>query len=123
MLALAKCPTAVYAHSLRMKRAVALLGLAWFSGCSFPEYEVERAVPTTGTAGTSGASSTGGAGATEMPSCTDNQRNGDETGIDCGMTGCSKACPPGQGCDADVDCEGGKCTDRVCRAASCEDLL
>jgi F5/8 type C domain len=55
--------------------------------------------------------------------CLDGERDGDETGIDCGMAACSKTCPPGQGCAGDADCDGGKCLDSICRAASCEDHL
>jgi hypothetical protein len=112
-----------------MKRAVALLGLAWFSGCSFPDYKTDGGAAaasarggTENSGGNGSASGSGGRG-TAAPSCDDKKRNGDETGIDCGMAACSAPCPVGQGCENDVDCDGGKCQDRICRAASCSDGL
>jgi hypothetical protein len=98
-----------------MKRAVALFTLAWLSGC-FPQYDVLE--PDVGTAG---AGTGAGGDTTVEPTCKDGERNGAETGIDCGMTGCSKTCPAGQGCAGDVDCESGHCADLICRAASCDD--
>ena len=96
-----------------MKRAVALLTLAWLSSC-FPQYDVVEPPPAA--AGAAGDTSA-------APSCKDNERNGDETGIDCGMNACSKPCPPGQGCSGDVDCDVGRCVDKICRSASCDDGL
>lgn len=58
-----------------------------------------------------------------VPTCRDGERNGTETGIDCGMAACSKACAVGQGCGGDVDCDGGACVDKVCQAPDCDDGL
>jgi hypothetical protein len=82
-----------------MKPAAALLSLIWLSACSFPAFVVEQ------------------------PTCRDGKRNGDETGIDCGLAACGVACPLGQGCNADSDCSAGSCTGGVCRAviATCND--
>jgi hypothetical protein len=57
------------------------------------------------------------------PTCTDGKKNGDETGMDCGMAACGLGCDPGMGCMGDIDCKVGLCTNMVCQAASCHDLL
>ena len=89
-----------------MRFVAALFSLALAAACTFPDYQVQtQPVENPG------------------PACNDDLRNGDETGIDCGMVACGVACPAGQGCEADADCDGGKCADDVCRAASCEDGL
>ena len=89
-----------------MRFVAALFSLALAAACTFPDYQVQtQPVENPG------------------PACNDDLRNGDETGIDCGMVACGVACPAGQGCDGDADCDGGKCADDVCRAASCEDGL
>lgn len=81
------------------KWSAALVCLAWLGACTFPDFEVSSA-----------------------PRCDDGVRNGDETGIDCGMLACSVACPAGQGCDDAADCVDGVCGEnRICRAATCED--
>lgn len=100
-----------------MKRAAALLSLACLSAC-FPDYDV---VPPRDMS-SAGSSGTGGTGMAE-PTCKDEQKNGDETGIDCGMQACGVACPVGQGCATDIDCRGVSCANLVCQAASCHDNL
>jgi len=112
-----------------MKRALTLLGLVVVWGCSFPDYNTGNAGGGPGGSGSPGTGAEGGAsagsggGTPTAPSCKDGERNGDETGIDCGMAACSKPCPPGQGCDTDPDCDGGKCQDKICQAESCGDGL
>jgi hypothetical protein len=113
-----------------MKRALALLSLAWLSAC-FPDYDV---VPTglgsggtgntgAGGSGNSSAGGSGGTGAPVEPTCEDGNKNGEETGPDCGMTACGIGCDPGEGCIGDVDCKVGLCARMVCQAASCSDKL
>jgi hypothetical protein len=53
--------------------------------------------------------------------CTDGVRGPQETGVDCG--GLCPACPAGQGCRVNVDCESGNCKDGICQNASCTDGL
>ncbi len=88
-----------------MRVVAALISFACTAACSFPEYNVQTEPVEV------------------VPSCDDGQRNGDETGRDCGMAACGVACPAGQGCEGDADCEGGKCKGSVCQAASCGDGL
>jgi hypothetical protein len=52
------------------------------------------------------------------PSCADQIRNGDETGVDCGG-GCGH-CELGQGCRADGDCDSGLCGGSVCVPLPCD---
>ncbi|MCK6551185.1 SBBP repeat-containing protein [Myxococcota bacterium] len=54
-----------------------------------------------------------------LPSCTDQRRNGAETGIDCG--GACAPCPDGAACVVAADCENSVCTGGVCQMASCTD--
>ncbi len=83
-----------------MKLVRAVLSLMWLSACSFPAFDVREVPP---------------------PSCSDGKHNGDETGVDCGMAACGKACVVGQGCDGDADCSSGKCQAGVCKAIGCDD--
>ena len=53
------------------------------------------------------------------PLCTDQIKNGDETGVDCGG-GCGR-CNIGEGCRVAADCDGGNCQGGVCKAPPCED--
>lgn len=94
-----------------MKLAAPLLSLLWLSACSFPEFDLPSANGNGGGSGPAG------------PTCSDAERNGDESGIDCGMLACGRACPVGQGCDGDADCESGKCEDSTCRAPRCDDSV
>jgi len=96
-----------------MKLAAVLLSLIGLYACSFPEYD---ATPTPSTGGT------GGTGAA-LPTCSDNQRNGDEIGIDCGLAACSKACPPGQPCGGNDDCDAVACLGGLCQDPGCADEL
>ena len=97
-----------------MKLAALLLSLVGLPACSFPDYDTSPPPNAAGAGGTTMVAS---------PTCDDGKRNGDETGIDCGMAACSKACPPKQGCASAVDCDGGACVDQICRAPSCDDQL
>jgi hypothetical protein len=47
--------------------------------------------------------------------CSDGQKNGDETDVDCGG-GCS-ACAAGDACKIDGDCESGMCNQKVCETS------
>ena len=53
--------------------------------------------------------------------CTDEQQDGNETGVDCG--GACAGCPIGEGCAVDGDCQSGACdaTGLVCVADQCAD--
>jgi hypothetical protein len=55
-------------------------------------------------------------------SCTDGVRNGSETGVDCGGGTCP-ACPTGQTCSVNSDCQTGICIGGVCKDPSCTDGL
>lgn len=50
-------------------------------------------------------------------SCTDGISNGDETGVDCGGSVCP-ACPNGEPCSIDDDCQSGNCSSGVCAPPS-----
>lgn len=93
-----------------MKQPVALLLVAWLASCSFPDFKVldAPAVPEPTPPG-------------PAVSCTDAVRNGEETGIDCGITACGDMCPAGQGCLGDEDCESARCVEGKCRSVSCQD--
>jgi hypothetical protein len=90
-----------------MRRTALLIGLVAASACSFPDFHVEP--------GASG----GAAGA----GCADQKRNGEETGVDCGMLACGIACSVGQGCQSETDCAGGECVGGVCQPETCTDEL
>ena len=55
------------------------------------------------------------------PTCDDAEQNGDETDIDCG--GACAACPPGQGCALDEDCDNVRCVEGQCAEPDCGDTL
>lgn len=52
------------------------------------------------------------------PLCTDQIRNGDETGVDCGGGACGK-CEIDDGCKVDADCEDSECKGGRCTAFPC----
>jgi hypothetical protein len=59
------------------------------------------------------------------PGCSDGVENGGETGVDCGnhaLTGCG-ACPAGQGCAVDGDCQSLHCATGSCAPATCNDHI
>ncbi|MFO0751290.1 MAG: thrombospondin type-1 domain-containing protein [Myxococcota bacterium] len=60
-----------------------------------------------------------GAHTCHHPTCSDGQRDGHETGVDCG--GSCDACGAGEGCARDRDCESRVCDEDTCQAASCDD--
>ncbi len=67
--------------------------------------------------------SSGGAACVNLPTCTDGKKNQNETGVDCGGSTCG-ACPAGQQCKADADCQSkacikGKCMPCKGKTASC----
>jgi len=53
------------------------------------------------------------------PTCSDGQRDGDETDVDCG--GSCGVCGDGRVCTAAADCASGACTASLCRPAACND--
>ncbi len=65
--------------------------------------------------GSTGGSSGGGTGGEPIDPCTDGDKNGDETAIDCGGGTCGP-CANGKSCETDADCVGLKCdsVDYVC---------
>ncbi len=54
-------------------------------------------------------------------SCTDNQKNGDETDVDCGAN--CKPCADGLGCFVGADCTNEVCLANKCQAAACDDTV
>ena len=62
------------------------------------------------------------AGSCAMPSCLDGRKNGNETGIDCGLNACGIGCPDGDGCAAPGDCASGVCKEGICQAPTCFDM-
>lgn len=70
-----------------------------------------------GTVAEGGAAGVGGSGDT----CVDGQINGSETGSDCG--GDCPACPLGQPCAVDGDCQSAHCIGKVCAVVDCTDEL
>eukprot|EP01004_Peranema_trichophorum_P002132 NODE_1297_length_2025_cov_1.904311_g1098_i0.p1 GENE.NODE_1297_length_2025_cov_1.904311_g1098_i0~~NODE_1297_length_2025_cov_1.904311_g1098_i0.p1 ORF type:complete len:482 (-),score=88.69 NODE_1297_length_2025_cov_1.904311_g1098_i0:196-1641(-) len=49
-----------------------------------------------------------------IPSCTDNVKNGNEAGVDCGGS-CANACPAYSSCNISKDCVSGICRENRCR--------
>ena len=60
-------------------------------------------------------------GACQGPTCTDGQRNGTETDVDCG--GICGACSTGKVCAASADCQSGVCNAGICQPATCTDSI
>ncbi|MBN2493669.1 MAG: hypothetical protein JXR96_03670 [Deltaproteobacteria bacterium] len=56
------------------------------------------------------------------PSCDDGEKNGQETGVDCGGPDC-QPCLPLDPCLLDRDCTSGVCADGVCREPCCTDSV
>lgn len=72
-----------------------------------------------GGSGGIGGTGGGGAGGSVEPACDDGEKNGDETGVDCG--GSCATCENGSACDDAGDCTSGICAGGVCVAPSCDD--
>jgi hypothetical protein len=53
--------------------------------------------------------------------CDSNQKDGDETGVDCG--GSCALCDDGAGCSSGADCLSGVCKDALCQASECTDKV
>ncbi|KYF74313.1 hypothetical protein BE17_48515 [Sorangium cellulosum] len=53
--------------------------------------------------------------------CDDGVKNGEETGVDCGMVGCQVECGDGDGCQFAADCVSSICLAGVCQAPRCGD--
>ena len=66
-----------------------------------------------------GACDAGGSCVTST--CDSKQRDGDETGLDCG--GSCGPCPDGEGCSVKDDCLSGVCTNNKCQASACTDKV
>jgi uncharacterized delta-60 repeat protein len=64
----------------------------------------------------------GGLTQTLTDACTDGQKSGQETDVDCGSV-CNVGCAPGQTCEADADCGSGLChpTQKKCIVDACTD--
>ena len=56
-----------------------------------------------------------------VPTCTDGQKNGNETDVDCGGS-CPKVCANGQMCKMPTDCSSSVCS-TTCQAATCSDTV
>lgn len=54
-------------------------------------------------------------------SCNDMEKNGAETGIDCGP-GCTAKCLDGEGCNDDIHCQSSVCENNVCLPPTCNDM-
>ena len=54
------------------------------------------------------------------PTCADDVKDGQETGVDCGGPEC-RPCEPGEACSAPEDCASRMCTNGFCRGADCYD--
>lgn len=59
-------------------------------------------------------------GSCQAPTCMDGKKNGEESGKDCGASGCP-ACPDGEGCRLHTDCLSKVCVAGKCQAPSCMD--
>ncbi|AUX23846.1 hypothetical protein SOCEGT47_043760 [Sorangium cellulosum] len=59
-------------------------------------------------------------GSCQIPTCSDNVKNGTETGIDCGAPSCPR-CAPGRGCKTGADCTSGVCWRGLCEPPTCSD--
>jgi hypothetical protein len=60
-------------------------------------------------------------GVCQPPTCSDNTRNNNETGIDCGGPPNCPRCPAGQGCKVGSDCESSVCWAGMCEPPKCDD--
>jgi hypothetical protein len=56
-----------------------------------------------------------------VASCTDDRKNGSETGVDCGGT-CPNKCGVGQGCLGRPDCASAICTSGICQTCTTSGL-
>src|SRR5439155_5586398 len=57
----------------------------------------------------------------QAPTCTDSQKNGAETDVDCGGATCvdqGKKCADGKGCMVSTDCTSANCISSVCQPAT-----
>jgi Concanavalin A-like lectin/glucanases superfamily len=57
-----------------------------------------------------------------VSTCDSKQKDGDETGVDCGGS-CSGLCKDGEGCAKGGDCKSGVCTNQTCLPSGCTDGL
>src|SRR5262245_9760363 len=84
------------------------------SGCGAPDYKF-----TPEDAGTGDGSVTVDSGPPPVE-CTNRQKDGTETDVDCGGGVCTK-CGTGSACEAPSDCVSGVCSLKVCQAPTCGD--
>ena len=54
------------------------------------------------------------------PTCTDGDKNGQETDVDCGGSSCAR-CADDKACDVGSDCAGGTCSSGTCHTPTCTD--
>ncbi|MEZ4300195.1 MAG: hypothetical protein R3B70_34935 [Polyangiaceae bacterium] len=92
-----------------------LLTSSAVTGC-FAERDLTEVV---GAGGAPTASCPGELCAAFLRTCTDGQRDGDETGTDCG--GSCARCPDGQPCLTGADCQSAVCTAARCAPPACDD--
>jgi len=105
-------------------RPILCAALLTAAGCSsllgFDEdYTLGGAAGSTGAAGAGGEAPTGtgststtSGGGGDDPTCTDGERNGDESDVDCG--GACEGCDLQELCIKDTDCELANCVDETC---------
>lgn len=88
-------------------------------GCDPCEDQAHCSVDSDCTSGVCGGD---GGETCQVPNCSDEVRNGDEPGVDCGGTedGCP-LCPNGASCTEDQQCAEGACIEGVCAAPGCGD--
>lgn len=67
------------------------------------------------------ATNTGSGGHAPGPTCSDDVKNGSETGKDCG--GSCDPCPDGEGCQTGADCQGKACANGACLSPGCTDKI
>ena len=62
-------------------------------------------------------------GGTCQPSCTDKQKNQDETDVDCGGAICMQRCGATKACMGNSDCVSNICNGNICQSPTCMDTV
>ena len=106
-----------------------LLGLLLGPGCLGPNPRLEADTSTLGNGDSGdgdGDDSKADDGTTDAEvdagpptSCTNGERDGDESDVDCG--GSCPGCASGGACEQSEDCQSGVCSEQLCAASSCSD--